>query len=203
MAKGLNLKELLLGDPVRIRYVVRFSTCHVIHKESVAEHSYYVALYAMFIADWVRNATDYRILTDVDTLLRRALLHDLEEAITGDVSRSFKYSDNELLQGLKRGAQIAIDRVLGRLDTGCGIFYRNIWRDCKDRSYEGSIIEFADFLSVLSYMIQERTNSNNSMQQHWETLNEYFINFDHERFSFLRPLIEDANTIMREAFSNG
>ena len=49
MNNPLDLKELLLGDPNRLRYVQRYSTSMVIHRENVAEHSYYVALYGRYL----------------------------------------------------------------------------------------------------------------------------------------------------------
>src|SRR6476660_5737373 len=91
----LDLKTLLSGDTNRLRYIQRHSTSLVLHRENVAEHSYYVSLYSMFLCEWVRkNCAD--VFVDELTVLRRCLVHDLDESRTGDFQRPFKYSRPDL-----------------------------------------------------------------------------------------------------------
>jgi hypothetical protein len=51
--QGFDLEQLLVGDVNRLRYINRFGTALTLHKENVAEHSFYVVLYSFFIAEWV------------------------------------------------------------------------------------------------------------------------------------------------------
>jgi 5'-deoxynucleotidase YfbR-like HD superfamily hydrolase len=203
---NLNLKELLVGTPTRLRYVVRFSTCHKVHPENVAEHSYYVALYAMWIADWVEYNEKLEIELDVEQLLRGAILHDLEEAVSGDVNRIFKYATPEVAYALHKGGEVAYQGILDNVFPGWESGNQRsreleTWQECKDeRYYIGRILRFADFLSVLSYMMQELTNANITMREHWKTMYDYISEFDDVKYDFLRPMVEQAHQLMADAF---
>jgi len=191
----LNIKELLVGMPVRLRYVNRFSTCRVNKFETVAEHSYYVAFYALMISEWcVQN----KISHDRKIILERALLHDLEEAATGDFPRGFKYSDDSLRKHMNEVALKGLKSVVIALWNDENVI-KNImdfWQNAKDDSIEGKILELADFFSVLSYVYEEIRSSNFTMREHVDSLQEYYQKFTTKEFDFLRSLIEQARTIL-------
>lgn len=205
MADGLNLRYLLVGDPVRLRYAVRFSTCHKVHNESVAEHSYYVALYATIICGWV-YCSGYEVRPDLENVMQRALYHDLEECVTGDINRVFKYSHPLVTDGIQVGANAAMEKILAGLDIPLNHrqhIYR-LWMYAKhsdEGCVEGHIVKFADYLSVLSYMMQELTNANITMREHWTTMSEYADLFQDEEFDFIRPLVDEARVMLHEAFN--
>lgn len=199
----LDLTAMLKGDVTRLRYVIRYSTCQRLHSENVAEHSYYVALYTMFIADWC-NAQEYDNddlpHIDVGLALRYALMHDLEEAITGDLPRSFKYSLPEIASVLHSGAEMAIDRLCSEVFPGMESEYVNDWDLSKsEESYEGRIVRFADYLAVLSYMVCELTN-NKTMRNNWKTMHDYAATFTTPAYDFIRALVNNADAILVEAF---
>jgi len=195
-----NLVQLLVGEPVRVRYVTRFSTCRVLNSETVAEHSYYTALYSMVIADWVNSQLSADPLVDTEVLLRRALLHDLEEARTGDMPRFFKHGDAELCAKIEESGLRAFHEVWEgvQMDEQTRMLYAGSWCNAKDDSPEGNVLAFADFLSVLAYVAEELRSSNRTMREHLISMDEYADSFDHERFEFLRPLIVEAQTFMRD-----
>lgn len=62
-----------------LSFVPRWGVLRRVRSQSVAEHSYYVALYAGHVADLVGWNGDR------GALLRSALVHDLPEASTGDM----------------------------------------------------------------------------------------------------------------------
>lgn len=203
---SLKIREMLIGHPTRLRYVVRFSTCHKVHPENVAEHSYYVALYAMLIADWCDAIPGQSVpMIDHYTLMRKAILHDLEEAITGDVNRIFKYSLPEVKEALDCGAEYAFATLTCALtdDESAASDYQDTWKRCKDDSVEGRIIKFCDYLAVLSYMTQELTNANITMREHWTTMHDYAAEFHKPCYELLRPLVEQADALLHEAFARG
>lgn len=195
----LNLKEMLIGMPTRLRYVDRFSTCRVIKKESVAEHCFYVAFYSLMIAWWCDNHTGQANL-NVAEILTKALLHDLDEAATGDVPRFFKYSDPALKQHLDEVAAKGVYQIAKKLwDSASAIGEIEFaWKQAKNDTPEGRILEFADFLSVLSYSWEEVRQSNVIMKEHLTDMVKYYERFTTKDFDFLRPLIEDARTILFE-----
>lgn len=63
-----------------LAHVPRWSTVRTIGRQSVAEHSYYVALYAMQTAGLIQ----WRYPGEMDRLVKDALCHDLEEFAFGD-----------------------------------------------------------------------------------------------------------------------
>ena len=71
-------------------------------KESVADHSWRIALMAMLLTDEFPEA-------DMNKVIRMCIIHDLGEAITGDVPSFEKTEQNEMTE------KEAWDTLLGRL----------------------------------------------------------------------------------------
>lgn len=216
---NLNLRELIDGGPTRLRYVFRYSTCRVGQPESVAEHSYYVCLYALLIARWVDENKTLPLGEDghsvlLANLLQRAILHDLEEAISGDFPRNFKHSEPELEKMLATASQKAFEQLLTPIidppsseadaeETTSDIVDEYIvsWLDSKDGTPEGRILEFADFLAVLSFMRQEGAATDNRIiERHVKEMDKYFENFLQSGWDFIRPLVQQAAEMMGEMF---
>ena len=84
--------------------------------ESVADHSYGVAVMAMVFSD----------IESLDTakVLRMALLHDLAESVTGD------FMPGEVSKENKRETEIqAMDEILANLPSDLVKPYTNIWME--------------------------------------------------------------------------
>lgn len=198
---NLNITEMLCGDPVRLRYVNRYSTCRVNHQETVAEHSYFVGLYASLIGLWCEHNN---IKLAWSSLMLRTMVHDMEEACSGDWPRHFKHSDDDLAANLDRVAKIAITRMSKRLtemeDPGTVIIH--LWTVAKDDTPEGRIVAFADFLSVLSYVSQEHMSGNVFAMEHVQHLDDYFEGFKNAGFDFIRPLVNQAGDFLRSLFAD-
>ena len=64
----------------------RFGTLPMIQSESVASHSYNVAILSLMIADYEEDAN-----IDCEQLLRKALFHDFEETILSDIPHPIKH----------------------------------------------------------------------------------------------------------------
>lgn len=195
----LNLTALVYGEVQRLRFIQRFSTCPVVHEESVAEHSFFVVFASLLIGDWLRSRGNNAI--NFEILAKKAAFHDVEEARTGDIFRPFKYSTPELHDALERGAERAAYDALAGLADGDAASLEGMlshWKRAKDTTIEGRIVAFADFLSVLSYMVQETHASNSFMREHRETMRAYLAEFQHHSFAPLQPLIDEAAKIIEE-----
>jgi len=200
MANTFDLRKLLSGDINRLRYIKRFGTAFVLHPESVAEHSYYVSLYALFIATWVREQQDKEV--DFEELLTRCLVHDLEETRTGDFPRPFKYRYKALRTAIEQCAKAEFKAVVSDIlpveqDTENLV---SCWEYSKDETTEGRIVAFADFLSVLSHLWQEIQNSNQSMADHYKTVRDYVESFNEDDYDFIRPLVVEASDLTDQLF---
>jgi len=193
----LNIREMLRGDLVRLRYVDRYSTCRVNHRETVAEHSFFVALYATLIGQWYEfwhgTPLNWR------KLMSKTVIHDVEESRSGDWPRNFKHSDPTLRAELDRVAATAMRQLADNLVEGqWQVELADSWKTAKDNSPEGLVVSFADFLSVLSYVIQEIESGNRNAVEHIEKLDAYFGEFEQSKCDFIRPLVTQAARIMKE-----
>ena len=65
-----------------LRHVYRFNFHHVNSRQNVAEHSFYVSIYAGEFAKIIFKNDSFLVAQTV----KRALEHDFEEAIIGDIS---------------------------------------------------------------------------------------------------------------------
>lgn len=194
----LDLRQMLMGDLHKLRYVHRYSTTLLIQKENVAEHSFYVALYSMFIAQWL-NEQGYEV--EMEKVLLRAIIHDLDESRTGDFQRPFKHKNPELKALIEKASReefaTAISAVIPANTSLAAILVKE-WENTKDDSIEGVVIEFADYLSVISHLAGEMACANISVMQHYTTLSDYTGKFADIRYNPVRPLVNETITIFNE-----
>lgn len=204
----IDIKKLLVGHVIRLKYVQRFTSCRTLQKESVAEHSYFTSLYALVIAEWYekmyQDATELGgyIMPDFRTLLSKALVHDLEECITGDIPRDFKHRSVALNTHIDKEARRAIQKVIVDIFQGDETIWTRMWQDSKDDSLEGRIISLADFLSVVSYVYEEtRVARSLVLREQLTSLYDYWKSFHSEKYRLFKPLVDQVDGIMEEIFS--
>ena len=78
----------------RVSNITRFSLFRVQNKQTVADHSFHVAILAMLIAEDVdRHYKKEMISINKDLVIKLALFHDIEESVIGDIQYHFKNSD--------------------------------------------------------------------------------------------------------------
>lgn len=185
----LNIEEMITGDITRIRYVVRFPNSRRTHAESVAEHSFFTALFAMLICRSLRTPE-----TVISETLQKALIHDVEEAISADLPRPFKHSHPDLKSAFDMAAQHAFHQSVGRLlpDTAS---LEKLWKEAKE-DIAGQIVAFADFLSVLSYLCLEAETGNKTIKRHVKELEQYANKFLGKDYAFLKEYATQAYEIL-------
>lgn len=193
----MTLQGLIEGDLTRLRFVFRFSSVFVLHKESVAEHSFFVALYSYFIGKHVIDS-GCKSSVDFEKLMTKALIHDIDECRTGDFLRTFKYSSPEVKLAIEVGASNQLHDLMTTIDVGAEtkkeVMYE--WQYAKDDSIEGRIVAFSDFIAVLSYMLQEINCSNFTMVTNHKEMMEYFGKFTGPNYNFIRELVDEAREMV-------
>ena len=188
--KSFDLKAAVLGRITRLRYVVRFSICPRTHDESVAEHSFFTAYIGTMIA-W--DLHESGVAVNPGIVAMRALMHDIDEAHSGDFIRMFKHSSPSL--------KLAIDNASAEFmkqcakETGSMAEYR-LWEEAKDLTTEGLVVSFADFLSVVSYVVQEINAGNHSMFEHLDELKKFFSSFQAEKYTVLGKYLAPCQEIL-------
>ena len=155
---NLNIDGMLGGSINRISHVNRYSSILVHRKENVAEHCWYVAFYAFLIGADLK-AAGYNV--GMGKLLSRALVHDIDESMTGDFLRTVKYSHPDLKGVLDEVSVAMIDKIAQEL--GGGTLPEEIghaWLDAKADDIEGEIIQLVDLAQVVSYVWEEVQSGN-------------------------------------------
>jgi 5'-deoxynucleotidase YfbR-like HD superfamily hydrolase len=147
------VKSLIHTQFNALRQIIRFATRPRLHNESVAEHSFYVVLYVLEIARWLKDHSDLYI--DIHELVLMAIYHDLDEAITGDLMRAFKQTDS-VTEQLEYCITTAIK---AHLDPES---FKH-WADQKDGSLEAEILYISDWLVGIRYMFLEAEMGNIAM----------------------------------------
>lgn len=103
--------------------------------ESVADHSYAVALMALYEGE--------RRGLDVGKILKLALIHDLEEAIIGDLTPRDKAQRGA--SKVQKDRERAIRKLLSKLPTNSRPAYLKLWKDLRERrSKEARLVHLLD-----------------------------------------------------------
>jgi putative hydrolase of HD superfamily len=142
-------------------HIKRYHTTPMFAQESVAEHSHFVAMITRIIChvlDQVGHPVDTLRAVDL------ALIHDYEEAISGDIISTFKHSDPELQGTLERLTDRAIDRVFEPLPTELSAYFIELWRGHNSGSIEGQVVSVADKLAGLSFAQEQLRMGNQFME---------------------------------------
>lgn len=132
-------------------------TCGVAHPESVAAHSYNVALIALWIADHLER--------DVDTerLLRMALLHDFGEALLTDLPAPVKR-----LIGKEHVAQAEHQAAHALLGAAPERWTKDYDAHSDRAQLEGQILKAADTIQMLAKSLQYRQQHRGDVSGFWQ-----------------------------------
>jgi putative hydrolase of HD superfamily len=132
--------------------------------ESVAAHSFGVALAAMMLADeLIARGTDI----DVERVLRLALMHDWAEARVGDMPRTaIEYFGAEARRSAERAAFDAIVEGLGkRIESR----YSELHEDYEHRaSLEARLVKAADIIDLLVQALAFERAGVRGLDEFWE-----------------------------------
>lgn len=192
----LLMRDIFLGSTVRASHIVRYSTIPVHHQESVAEHSFYVALYTTLMGRALSCEPSI-----VGAAVQYALIHDIDECLTGDFLRSFKYSDPLLTKAIHSGAEQAAGRILQELGDPSLLGY---WVDAKSHRASGMLVRFADFLSVGSYLFREASlGSAYAIRMLKTEYRTYMMSFGPVEWTIFVPWLDEISVMIdREEWNN-
>lgn len=153
------VKEVMAGKPARLRHTFRYSALPVVFRENVAEHSFWTALIGMTIAAEISG--DSQLIGEVAA---KALLHDIEESMTGDLIRDMKYHDGDVRDAIRKVEVEFARSIFEAIGGQAGNLLEVYWRMAKDDSPSGRIVALADLLCVISYVDHEQSLGNNTKE---------------------------------------
>ncbi len=132
--------------------------------ESVAAHSYGVALAAMLLADEVAARG---VEVDVGRVLRLALLHDLAETRTGDMPRTV--ADYYGAEARRRAERAAFDDVMRGAGEARAEIYGELHEDYERRaSLEARLVKAADVIDLLAQALAFERAGARGLDEFWE-----------------------------------
>ncbi len=127
--------------------------------ESVADHSHGVAVAALLLCELAEGPLDR------ERVLTMAVLHDLPESVTGDLSLG---ATRLLPKGAKAAAEgAALDEVGAGLPFFAG--WRAAWEEFEAQaSAEARLVRDADRLDLLAQaLVYERTTGSRELEEFW------------------------------------
>ena len=139
---------------------MRYAGAHVIRKENVAEHSYYVTIMADLLAEDIEEHYENISINRLN-ILRMALYHDAEEAYTGDMITPVKNKSSQLKQAwetlcvqmTKEG--LAIDFPGHKHIQKYILHVHEDYEEHKYSKLENLIVKFADMAQSVVYLLRE------------------------------------------------
>jgi len=173
----MNLFSTLTGPIARMSYVNRYSSFPANRRENVAEHSWWVA----FIAYLVGQDLDTRrgISVNFELLLKRALVHDLSECLSGDVIRSYKHSNPDIAREMKAADEQNMEGLCSNLGQ-IGNSVEGNWLTAKEDDVEGRIVAFADMAAVAFYCREEDRSGNRAIRPVLKEMYETWFHVFHD-----------------------
>lgn len=152
-----NLGKLIITAR-KLNNIGRWANEFLHQRSSVAEHSFSVAQIAQLLG-LIEEENGKSI--DWKKLYRKALNHDIPEAVMGDVISTTKNSNAEVKKALSLVEETLVeDNLLNSIEEPYKSIYRQIIFDGKDESIEGLILSAADNIDALIECIQEIKLSN-------------------------------------------
>ena len=174
--------NFFFGSIRNLNAITRYANRLKSSKETVAAHVYYVSIYSMTLAKLI----DKEIKVDYSKLYSLAMLHDIEECISGDIVRTLKIKMSE---AFKQFSELSASTILDDLPEDIKKEYLDNWKT-DDGSIESKIVKISDELSGIAYCIEQISLGNTYFNN---ILNGYLVNLETYTkgtpFSYLYPII--------------
>jgi len=134
------MNKAILDEMYSLKNIIRYNNLPRIKDESVAEHSYFVAL---IVTELYK---EYRF--DLGKALLTAIVHDIAEIWISDIPRNIKNNHHEL--------ELLMDKIELNIVKEKYPEHLSLIKDFNyKRTIEGLIVKLADCYSVLQYAEQE------------------------------------------------
>jgi len=165
--------------------------------ESVASHSYGVAVAAMLLADEVAARG---VEVNMERLLRVALLHDWAEARVGDMPRTATLYFGA--EARKRAERAAFKDIVNDLETsGVAEKYNALHEDYEERaSLEARLVKAADVIDLLVQTLAFERAGVRGLDEFWEGIAERSLGLDGVAGEVvnevLRKLLEERRRVL-------
>ena len=162
--------------------------------ESVAAHSYGVAVVSMLLAD---EMTARGVLVDVEKLLRIALMHDWAEARVGDMPRTAtEYFGAEARRTAERAA---FDDIVRERGERIARIYSELHDDYERRaSFEARLVKAADVIDLLLQTLAFERAGARGLDEFWEGVTDRYFQLDGVAGEIVSEVVRQLYEVRRE-----
>ncbi|MBI1984492.1 MAG: HD domain-containing protein [Candidatus Wildermuthbacteria bacterium] len=150
-----------------LAHVMRFSSKPQHFKESVAEHSFFVAYIVSILCELLKEAGEK---IDAEKALRMALVHDIEETFSGDILGPFKHHSLEVSLAIQKVNKEVIAETFQNLPQSLAGHFVSLWtEEGEGKSIEAQVVKSADRLSLIAKCAEEVKTGNTFFKEIYET----------------------------------
>jgi putative hydrolase of HD superfamily len=161
----------------RLSSITRYSTRKFIIRQTVMEHIGDVAFISMVLSEYLNN---HGVRNDSGRVIKLALIHDVPEAISGDLPHDSKYDYGEVSRGLRKQLEglekITMNYALAKLNdkkTASAVY--SLFEEYNARkTIESKIVKLADLYDVILYTQQEMSMGNKSLHTEYRNTKREF-----------------------------
>lgn len=144
--------ELVSSPLMNLDHTYRYSGTKLVESESLSQHIVDTIMMGIKMIDEINSRTNESSLSP-EKYVMKAVYHDMEEAITGDIPRPLKYYSKATLTSLREVADdIAHEFFLTQFSEWESHY--KLWADAKTED-EGFILKLVDMLVVANKVIKE------------------------------------------------
>ena len=144
-----NLTKIFdfLNTAGNLKKTIRYKSVSKIPKESVADHSWRLALMSFIIAD------ELKIKIDLAKAMKIALTHDLAEAITDDIDALLIHNKKISIEAKEKAEDVAMKKLAAMLPKPAAKEIAKLWQEYLNHSSpEARYIYALDKLEAMTYL---------------------------------------------------
>lgn len=168
--------ELASSPLMNLDHTYRYSGTKLVESESLSQHIVDTIMMGLKVINDINHLNEIPILS-ANEYVMKAVYHDLEEVITGDIPRPLKYYNKSTTASMK---EVADSVAKGFFDSefNDGEDHYWIWDHAKDGS-AGYILKIVDTLVVANKVVKEVDMLGNM----------YMLKVAHEVSQYLKELV--------------
>lgn len=159
--------------------VGRFSRDHMLKSENVLEHIGFCSFYSLLLA---KKLIQEGVPVDLGVLFSKVSVHDIDEALLGDVPRTTKYFSENIRSEFSAAETSIVSKIENWLDSSLVAD----WKTAKE-GLEGEILKVADLAAVVyKNWVEIELLGNRSFMRVARETNEFLNEFDFRSLSVVQ-----------------
>ena len=176
----------------RLTSTPRFNGSYLFQPQSGADHAFRTSMIAMQIVDHYNAGKDIKDQISREEVVLKALLHDVEESVIGDLPTPVKYITPDFREEFKKIEEKAIEDYVLRDAGPKAKEYKDLWQNAKN-GQSGKIIKLADKIEGFIKINFEILHGNRGLESAYVETMQWFIEHPEmlKEFSYADKLVKE------------